>query len=628
MPRISSVVLTLVTVPVLVAGGLVGSHPAASAGRTAQLPGSAGVRAWSHAARLALARFPAIARAEHGEAALLATRIRGLPKPPTPAELSVLLGYTQVLLDQADYQLGPVSQADLTAAREIMTDPGARAAVHQALGSPESRRLISAMTSAVASMQAGAPVRSRVTSVPWTGQASPLLLAASATPARAVLVGFPNLSGIAATLRSDVARAASDVRALRDAGSPTSAPASQSLLTGVAAVVAGGQHAVGALHQDLANAARAITLSPVGQGLSAAAPAWVQAAPTVSALAGAVADTCAIGALITLAVASTGVGGVVPVALMVCSASAMAVKTVADLTRTDLSGTQRAFYLAADTVALAGGTAGTYLGAAATTTLLGATTVSAITSAGLVDDASTITMNMPAFSADVTNLVIVESHVASGILGGFGDLEPYLVQMNAEGSAAQSSMDHALRSNRPSLGSLGPQLEQLFGAGITSSGIAELLSSAFGSPDLAHDEAVVNAAYGSCTAFSQTGCPMSGVVTSAGSHGLFIAIAVTVTGDGYQALVFFFNTTAVGQAGSSKYRPLGPVLVPPDAKYANVTAAGPQNIRVAWDTWTSHFAGFCCPNGPLMPWTYHWNGRAVQASGSPLPPGDSYQPPL
>ncbi len=140
--------------------------------------------------------------------------------------------------------------------------------------------------------------------------------------------------------------------------------------------------------------------------------------------------------------------------------------------------------------------------------------------------------------------------------------------------------------------------------------------------DVAADEAAVTAAFGGCTAFSQTGCPMTAVTTPDGHGGRLIAIGVQVTGDGYQAVIFFDDTTGVGQTGTTSYPPFGPRLGPGAPKYARIGPGGPEAFEVDWYTWSrSHFQGFCCPNGPLLTWNYQWNGSAMQASGQQPPAG-------
>jgi hypothetical protein len=133
----------------------------------------------------------------------------------------------------------------------------------------------------------------------------------------------------------------------------------------------------------------------------------------------------------------------------------------------------------------------------------------------------------------------------------------------------------------------------------------------------------VSAAYGSCTAFSPTGCPMTATTTPDGNGGNLIVVGVQVTGDGYQAIVFFDGTMAVGQAGASCSRPFRPQLRPLGTpRYSAITASGPGKLEVSWSTWSkSNFAGFCCPNGPPMTWAYQWDGNSLQASGPGPPPG-------
>jgi hypothetical protein len=156
-----------------------------------------------------------------------------------------------------------------------------------------------------------------------------------------------------------------------------------------------------------------------------------------------------------------------------------------------------------------------------------------------------------------------------------------------------------------------------------SSPISSPSTPASSAKDAAIDEAAVNDAFGGCRAFSQTGCPMTVATTPNGNEGSLIAVGIQVTGDDYQAVVFFDNTAAIGQVGSTAYGPFGPHLGPPGAnKYAHIAAAGTGKLEVAWFTWNrSHFSGFCCPNGPLVTWTYQWNGQSMQSSGPQLPKG-------
>jgi len=109
---------------------------------------------------------------------------------------------------------------------------------------------------------------------------------------------------------------------------------------------------------------------------------------------------------------------------------------------------------------------------------------------------------------------------------------------------------------------------------------------------------------------------MTATTTSDGHGGDLIAVGVQVTGDDYQAAIFFDNTKAVGQAGDSSYKPFGPRLDPKANKYERIAVAGTGKLAVVWFTWSkSHFSGFCCPNGPPVTWTYQWNGHAMQVSG-------------
>jgi len=115
---------------------------------------------------------------------------------------------------------------------------------------------------------------------------------------------------------------------------------------------------------------------------------------------------------------------------------------------------------------------------------------------------------------------------------------------------------------------------------------------------------------------------MSATTTSDGNGGTLIAIAVRTTGDGFLAVIFFDNTNAIGQVDSN-YGAFGPILGPPrGVKYTGVNVAGPQAFSIDWNTWSqSNFSGLCCPNGPSVPWIYHWNGSRLQASGEQPPTG-------